>query len=80
MLSFMEHPKLISRKILDSIKWKDGNLFEDHQNTKLYIMPIDLLQKVRRELITILGIKVAKNLLYYLINIVQTLLFTMLTN
>lgn len=62
----MEHPKLISRKILDSIKWKDGNLFEDHQNTQLYIMPIDLLQKVRRELITILGIKVAKNLLYYL--------------
>jgi predicted hydrocarbon binding protein len=66
MLSFMEHPKLVSKTILHSIKWQDGNLFENHQNTQVYLMPADLLQMVRREMLKMVGQEVGKNLLYYL--------------
>lgn len=64
MLTFLERPKMISKMILKSIKWKNGNLFENHQNTLLYILPADLLQKIRREMINMVGIKIAQNLLY----------------
>ena len=64
MLKFIEHPKLIYKKILESIKYFEGNLFENHQNTMLYILPADLLQIIRRELINTVGLNVAKNLLY----------------
>ncbi|MBD3353274.1 MAG: hypothetical protein GF364_17470 [Candidatus Lokiarchaeota archaeon] len=66
MLMFLKHPKMVSNNILNSIHWKDGNLFEDHQNTQVYILPADFLSLVKRELIEIVGNKVSKVLIYYL--------------
>ncbi|MHA1819360.1 MAG: V4R domain-containing protein [Promethearchaeota archaeon] len=66
IIKFLKHPKIIYKKIINEIKWQDGNLFESHQNTQLYIMPADLLQLIRREMINIVGIKMASKLLYYL--------------
>lgn len=66
MLSFLERPKMVSKIILKSIKWKDGNLYENHQNTLIYILPADLLQRIRREMIATVGMDLAQNLLYHL--------------
>jgi len=66
MLKFIEHPKLIYKKILKSVRYYEGNLYEDHQNAQLYMLPADLLQIIRRELINTVGLNVAKNLLYEL--------------
>ncbi len=65
-LKFIEHPKLVFAQILKSLKWQDGRVYEDHQNSHLFIFPAEIIQEIRLELQAIVGKKVAKNLLYNL--------------
>ncbi len=65
-LKFIEHPKLVFAQILKALKWQNGRVYEDHQNQHLFIFPADILADIRLELQTIVGKKVAKNLLYNL--------------
>ncbi|MBN2152714.1 MAG: hypothetical protein JW839_14780 [Candidatus Lokiarchaeota archaeon] len=65
-LGLIEHPKLVFSQVLKGIKWKDGNVYEDHQNTQLYILPAGIFPEIRIELRNTLGKKLARNLLYSL--------------
>nr|MDO8113223.1 V4R domain-containing protein [Candidatus Sigynarchaeota archaeon] len=65
-LSLIEHPKLIQKQIFKALKWKDGNVYEDHQNTHMYILPAGIFQEIRIELRNTIGKKLARNLLYSL--------------
>ncbi|HMF32255.1 MAG TPA: V4R domain-containing protein [Candidatus Lokiarchaeia archaeon] len=60
----MEHPKLVFNQILKSLKWETGRIYEDHQNSLLYVVPADIFQEIRIEMRAIVGSKVAKSLLY----------------
>ncbi len=48
------------------LKWKDGWVYEDHQDTHLYISPAEIFQEIRIEYLNTFGKKVASNLLYNL--------------
>ena len=65
-LKFIEHPKLVFTQILKALKWQDGRVYEDHQNSHLFILPAEILAEIRLELQSIVGKKVAKNMLYNL--------------
>nr|MDO8084725.1 V4R domain-containing protein [Candidatus Sigynarchaeum springense] len=65
-LSLIEHPKLVFSQVLKGIKWQDGNVYEDHQNTHIYIIPADIFPEIRIELRNTVGKKLARNLLYSL--------------
>ncbi len=62
----MEHPKLVFKTILSSLKWQNGSIYENHQNNHLFILPSDAIQMIRREILNIIGPVAFKNLLYYL--------------
>ncbi len=66
MLKFMEHPKLVFKTIMHSLKWQNGSIYENHQNNHLFILPADAIQMIRREILNIIGPVASKNLLYYL--------------
>ena len=66
MLTLMEHPKVAFSQILKALKWIDGNIYEDHQNTHVYIIPAGIFQQIRIELKNTVGKKVARSLLYHL--------------
>ncbi len=65
-LKFIEHPKLVFAQILKALKWQNGRVYEDHQNSHLFILPAEILQEIRVELQSIVGKKVAKSMLYNL--------------
>jgi predicted hydrocarbon binding protein len=65
-LTLIEHPKVVFSQILKSLKWVDGNVYEEHQNTHLYIFPAEIFQEIRLEIRNTVGKKVAYNLLYSL--------------
>lgn len=46
----IEHPKVVFSQVLKGLKWKDGNVYEDHQDTHLYIVPAEIFQEIRMEL------------------------------
>lgn len=63
-LKFMEHPAMVFSKILKSLRWERGNVYENHQNTHVYIFPARIFQEIRLEVRAILGSKVARPVLY----------------
>ncbi|MEX2717387.1 MAG: V4R domain-containing protein [Candidatus Sigynarchaeota archaeon] len=65
-LGLIEHPKLVFSQVLKGLKWQDGNVYEDHQNTHVYIFPADIFPEIRIELRNTVGKKLARNLLYNL--------------
>ncbi len=65
-LKFIEHPKLVFAQILKALKWQNGRVYENHQNSHLFIFPAQILADIRLELQSIVGKKVAKNMLYNL--------------
>ncbi|MHA1733406.1 MAG: V4R domain-containing protein [Promethearchaeota archaeon] len=60
----MEHPARAYHALLKSLRWDAGRVYEDHQHTRLYIMPAGIVQEVRLELRETVGSKVAGSILY----------------
>ncbi len=60
----MEHPALAYSQVLKALKWHDGRVYEDHQNTPLYIIPAPVFQNIRLELREVVGKRVAESILY----------------
>lgn len=65
-LTLIEHPKVVFSQILKGLKCVDGNVYEEHQNTHLYIFPAEIFQEIRLEIRNTVGKKLACNLLYSL--------------
>ncbi|GAB4307841.1 MAG: hypothetical protein Kow0069_05690 [Promethearchaeota archaeon] len=63
-LKFLKHPSLVSGVILKSLRWRDGNVWENHQNTQVYVVPAQVFAEIRKELRATVGAKVASSILY----------------